>query len=178
MVIGNGAVLPAELAAKWGLDMALAYGAHATAAANLELPASLWETVYAPYANGADAAQPDVDEDLYNGFASNNDRRRLQQLSTLDPVQWAQRPQAFEDERFVELVLRYRARNFPHTLSETEAKEWADYCENRLSQPQPGVRGWDHYHATIESLRQSASPDKMALLDALSHYQPAKNGLY
>jgi exodeoxyribonuclease I len=173
VVIGNPAVLPDELAAKWGLDLALAYGEYAAAAAQLDLPASLWEAVYAPYSKGADAVQTDVDEDLYNGFATNNDRRRLQQLRTLDPAQWAQRPQAFEDERFVELVLRYRARNFPHTLSETEAEEWVIHCKTRLSQPPPGARGWDQYHATIETLRQSVSPDKMALLDALSHYQPA-----
>jgi exodeoxyribonuclease-1 len=173
VVIGNPAVLPTELAAKWGLDLALAFGAHATAAAQLDLPASLWEAVYAPYSKGDAAAPADVDEDLYNGFASNDDRRRLQQLSTQDPAKWAQRPQAFEDERFVELALRYRARNFPQTLSETEAGQWANHCKSRLSHPPPGVRGWENYHATIETLRQDAPSDKLPLLDTLSIYQPA-----
>jgi Exonuclease I len=74
----------------------------------------------------------DVDEDLYGGFIRNDDRRRLEHLRRLSPEEVAVENTGFDDERLGEMVFRYRARNFPATLSEDEMQLWQEHCENRL----------------------------------------------
>jgi exodeoxyribonuclease-1 len=48
-------------------------------------------------------------------------------------VQLAQQQWPFDDERLPELLFRYRARNFPDTLSFEEQERWRIFCQQRLS---------------------------------------------
>ena len=171
VVIGNLAVLPDELAERWGMNKAQAAQVHAQAALDLHWPEDYWGQVFEPYQDAGNGPV-DVEEDLYGGFASAQDRRRLNQLRTQDPAIWGQRPQAFEDERFNELIFRYRARHYPASLSEEEAHEWLAYCQQRLEQPPPAVRGWAAYRVSLDTLLATSPPEKMAVLQALQAYKP------
>ena len=171
VVIGNLAVLPDELAQRWGLNKSLAVQTHALAALELHWPEHFWSQVYEPYQD-AGTGPGDVEEDLYGGFASAQDRRRLNQLRVQDPAIWGQRPQAFEDERFNDLIFRYRARHYPATLSAEEKADWQAFCQQRLHQPAAGGRGWEAYRQALEALQANCPPDKRAVLDALQAYQP------
>jgi exodeoxyribonuclease-1 len=45
----------------------------------------------------------------------------------------------FDDPRLPELLFRYRARNFPETLTGEERQRWYGFCQQRLSEPQWGA---------------------------------------
>ena len=114
IVIGNLNVL-GDAGGRFGIDLARAQR-HAGIAARLPDLSALWADVYArPPATAA----IDVDEDLYGGFIGDADRRRLARLRALPPEDLATAV-AFDDPRLDELLFRFRARNFAHTLSEAE----------------------------------------------------------
>jgi exodeoxyribonuclease-1 len=61
-----------------------------------------------------------------------------------------QRP-AFADERLSELLFRYRARNFPHTLTDAEQQQWQEHRATRLHD---GVGGGLTLSAFFERIDQ------------------------
>ncbi len=169
IVIGNLRTLGAA-AQRWGLDLAQVDRHAALAPAAAAAVAPRWAEVYAREA----PSQPvDVDEDLYGGFLSHADRRALQRLRTLAPEQLAARRPAFEDGRLDELLWRYRARNFPHTLDDDERAQWQAHCHERLL---GGVGGLSlaAYQERIDTLAEQAMErdDERAqsILEALVDY--------
>jgi len=74
----------------------------------------------------------DVDTSLYGGFLGDADRRisnKILNSKAEDLMDW--QPD-FEDQRLQQLFPRYRARNWPHLLSEDDQKWWRDFCRVRL----------------------------------------------
>ncbi|MCK4951681.1 MAG: exodeoxyribonuclease I [Gammaproteobacteria bacterium] len=81
----------------------------------------------------------DPDLSLYSGgFFSNADRNTMQQLHSLTPEELGKSAPIFEDSRLPEMLFRYRARNFPQTLSSDEHDRWAEYRKERLTQSDGG----------------------------------------
>ncbi len=75
----------------------------------------------------------DADSALYDGFIGNEDRLRCNQLLAASPEQLADwKPEAFQDKRLQTLLFRYRARNYPQTLSSDEVSRWQQFCSSRL----------------------------------------------
>ncbi|OYT99708.1 MAG: exodeoxyribonuclease I [Burkholderiales bacterium PBB1] len=155
VVIGNLKTLSPEMAARWGLDMAQARKHADVAAQQTALLAGLWPEVFE---RPAAASKPDVDEDLYGGFVGNDDRRLLQRLRGLPPPTLAEQRPAFADQRLGELLFRYRARNFPQTLTEAEQQQWHEHRASRLHD---GVGGGLTLAAFFERIDQlgDALPD-------------------
>lgn len=136
IVIGNLAVARRGPAERFGLDWA-AIERHQQHAARLPDLSALWQTVFAP----AERSEPlDVDAALYDGFVSDEDRRRLQRLRQLDPAEPAWRQMGFDDARLPELVFRFRARNHPETLTEEERSRWRAHCRARWLHGLGGAR--------------------------------------
>ena len=74
------------------------------------------------------------------------------------------------DQRLPELLFRYRARNWPGTLSEDEAERWEAYRLKRLEDPRGGGSiTLEQYGEQIASLREQRPDDEQAqqLLDVL-----------
>ncbi len=170
IVIGNLRTL-GDAATRFGLDVEGALG-HAEAAATVSLRvAPLWAEVFA---RPAAAEAPDVDEDLYGGFVSNEDRRTLQRLRELSPVQLAAKRPAFQDGRLEELLFRYRARNHPDTLTSDEQQRWEQHRAERLHRGTGGATTLAAYFERIDQLAEAAtdSGDARAqeLLEALYDY--------
>ncbi len=128
---------------------------------------SLWRQVFT---RPADEIAPDVDEDLYGGFIPNEDRRTLQRLRELNPVQLAARRPAFHDGRLEELLFRYRARNFPETLDEREQARWQQHRAERLHGGAGGALTLATYFERIDALAASADERGQAILGALYDY--------
>lgn len=84
-------------------------------------------------------ASEDPEQQLYAGFLGDRDRRLCEQVRMADPVQLTQERWPFDDERLPELLFRYRARNFPDTLSPEEQERWRLFCQQRLSTPEWGA---------------------------------------
>ncbi|KNH28520.1 exonuclease I [Pseudomonas syringae] len=119
-----------------GLDMAL----YQERALRLSDAQQVWrDKVSGIYANDDFSPSLDPEQQLYDGFIGDRDRRLCEQVRTADPEQLAQEQWPFDDERLPELLFRYRARNFPDTLSFEEQERWRIFCQKRLSAPQWGA---------------------------------------
>jgi len=117
-----------------------------------------------------DLPRPDVDQDLYGGFVSNSDRRRLNDLRAMTPAQLAHAHPAFEDERLPELLFRYRARNFPEGLTNDEATRWEMHRAERLFDGAGGARTIEQLFDEIDALSAVADERGEAILGALYDY--------
>ncbi|AZL70479.1 MULTISPECIES: exodeoxyribonuclease I [Pseudomonas] len=81
----------------------------------------------------------DPEQQLYDGFIGDRDRRLCEQVRTTDPAQLAKGHWMFDDSRLPELLFRYRARNFADTLDAQEQARWQAFCQQRLSDPAMGA---------------------------------------
>ena len=78
----------------------------------------------------------DPDRMLYSGgFFSDADRRRMESIRQQPPSALADWPLDFDDSRLPEMLFRYRARNWPETLSPEESERWREYRHARLHDP-------------------------------------------
>jgi exodeoxyribonuclease-1 len=173
IVIGKLQTLSAPRAADWGIDTALALR-HAQAAAVIAPQlASLWSEVF-ERPKSDDAVAVDVDEDLYGGLLSRDDRRALDRLRGLTPEALANSRAGFDDQRLSELVFRYRARNFPASLTEAETQRWQTHCADRLHRGAGGARSLANYLEQIDALAETTTSDSaQEILGALVDYGEA-----
>ncbi|GMR15494.1 MAG: exodeoxyribonuclease I [Gammaproteobacteria bacterium] len=89
--------------------------------------------VFKPRPPGADH---DPDHMLYTGgFFSSADRRLMDEVRLTNPAGLTKNAWAFQDPRLAEMLFRYRARNFPDSLSPTEQQRWQTQRLQRLMQP-------------------------------------------
>jgi exodeoxyribonuclease-1 len=114
----------------------------------------------------------DPDRMLYSGgFFGDEDRRTMDRLRSANPAQLADESFIFEDPRGPEMLFRYRARNFPDSLTAEERARWEEHRYAYLTDPAAGASiTLDDYHASIERLAADAGAEKQALLDALLEY--------
>ncbi|KGF78274.1 exonuclease I [Massilia sp. JS1662] len=166
MLVGNLKTLSTQMAARWELDVEQCL-AHARIAAGGPDMAAIWQKVFQ---RESVATSVDVDEDLYGGFVSNGDRRRLESLRAEAAPKLATLRPSFEDERLSHLLFRYRARNFPHTLAEDEQQAWEDHRAARLFDGAGGARTIDQLFAEIDALSETADERAEEILGALYDY--------
>jgi len=76
----------------------------------------------------------------------------------------------FDDERLEELLFRYRARNFPETLSGPEQARWADHCSARLHGGAEGYLSLPRFFERIDELNETADERGQEILGALYDY--------
>jgi len=165
MVMSNLKVLSPVMAERWGIDLA-AQLQHAACARDLPDMSAIWTQVFAR----PPGAPVDVDQDLYGGFVSNADRRRLDDLRRCSPDELAVARPAFEDARLSELLWRYRARNFPQSLSAEEAQRWEAHRAARLFDGEGGALTLDALFEELDKLAETASERDEAILGALYDY--------
>jgi exodeoxyribonuclease-1 len=167
VVIANLKTLPAAMAARWGLGIDQGLRHADTAARHAKLLAGMWPEVFRRPQPDAPA---DVDEDLYGAFLGNEDRRTLQRLRSLSPSALAEKRPAFADSRLDELLFRYRARNFPETLSAAEQAQWHEHCNARLCHAAAGVLDLAAFEARLAALQPTADARGLGILQALCAY--------
>ncbi|WP_462381694.1 exodeoxyribonuclease I [Pseudomonas sp. Marseille-QA0892] len=113
----------------------------------------------------------DPEQQLYDGFLSERDRQLCDQVRNAEPRDLADRKWAFSDERLAELLFRYRARNFPDTLTVTEQQAWYRFCQMRLSNPAMGAPLiLAEFRAALDGLIASATKEKADLLSEWQDY--------
>lgn len=167
MVVRNLRTLSPEMAARWQFELEPQLQ-HAVLARDLPDMSAIWAQVFTRPAAGTAV---DVDGDLYGGFLGNGDRRKLDELRQLSPAQLATSRSSFEDERLPELLFRYRARNFPDTLTPEEAGQWQEHCTARLLDGEGGARSVDALLAELDELQQQdLAPESMQVLEQLYEY--------
>ena len=113
------------------------------------------------------------DFSLYQGFISDHDRRLLPQVHQLSPQQLAVAPPMFQDDRLNQLMFRFRARNYPESLSHVELAQWQRFCKDQLQfgSEQP-ARTLDDFVLQLEACAETKQDDAkaMALLKQLFSY--------
>lgn len=102
----------------------------------------------------------DPEQKLYSGFIGNADRQLCEQLRRADASELAMPRWVFQDARLTELLFRYRARNFPQTLSVQEQQRWRTFCQSRLTNTEAGAP------MTCASFRQQVRELLQSNLDA------------
>lgn len=75
---------------------------------------------------------------LYNGFVNDRDRLRIETVRNAMEYELADFRPEFSDERLAELLLRYKARSFPKSLTEDEARAWEQWRAERIKEQLPG----------------------------------------
>ena len=158
-VVNDLRVLSDARAADLGIDLALIHE-HAKKAENLRLAPDLWGKVYerAPY------EALDVDENLYGGFIAASDRPILDRIRRMKDSDLAKARDTYQDPRLSDLVFRYRARNFPESLSLDEMKQWLDIC---VQKNEPKLAD---YWKQFETLYETLPATKKPILDELKQW--------
>lgn len=79
----------------------------------------------------------DPEAQLYDGFLGDRDRIRVEAVRNATAKDLADFQPEFQDERLPELLLHYKARSFPKTLSEGEQTAWETWRREHLKRQLP-----------------------------------------
>ncbi len=74
---------------------------------------------------------------IYDGFLNNADRIKVAAVRNAEPNKLADFHPDFIDTRLPDLLLHYKGRNYPQTLSEEEVEDYAKYRQDRLARQAP-----------------------------------------
>lgn len=120
------------------------------------------------------AAATDPDLMIYSGgFFSPGDRRLMDELRATEPGQLGKRSWPFADSRLEEMLFRYRARNYPGTLSGEESARWEEYRRERILQEEGGGSiQLETFREELAALEQEFldEPGKLQILSDLDAY--------
>ena len=137
---------------------------------------ALAEKVRRVFADDRQRLPSDADAALYDGFIGDGDKRLCAEVRATPPAALATRPFAFRDSRLQTMLFRYRARNWPDTLTHDERLRWDDYRRQRLSTES----GWSEqsfatFQAELAQLRLAHAGDggKLTLLDQIDAWTRA-----
>ncbi len=161
--------LTEEAARRWDIDLAGSLAHLERIKAVPGLAAKLAQSLVPPESSPPE----DPEQALYAGFIIDADRLRIARVRATAPAELGGVDFGFADPRLPELLFRYRARNFPATLSEVERRRWREFVQRRLTDP--GAGGALTLTAFREELEVArARPDldvgQRALLDLLEDY--------
>jgi len=129
------------------------------------------QQVYEPNWESKDQPLPDPDLAIYSGgFFSRQDQYIFKQIRNSTPQQLVDADFNFQDPRLYEMLFRYRARNYPHSLNSDEQQRWQAFCQQRLEIDQENGR-YQQYQEKIQLLRgQYSEVHQQRLLDVLQDY--------
>jgi exodeoxyribonuclease-1 len=103
----------------------------------------------------------DVEAQLYDGFTLDEDRPRIKAVRDLNAEGLADFHPDFKDERLGQLLLRYKAREFPKSLNEPEQETWSSFVRQKYQRELPKLQ------QRLTELAQT-SPDQQFILDEIS----------
>ena len=104
---------------------------------------------------------------LYDGFIDGRDKIRIESVRNADARALADFHPEFEDDRLSDLLLRYKARNYPSALSEDEAMNWESWRAERLNAQIPG------FLKSLQKIAATATDDQRFLLEELQLWAEA-----
>ena len=116
-----------------------------------------------------ETSECDADANLYGGFISNEDRKLCNQVLASSPEKLSQWSPDFKSSRLQTLYPRYRARNWPETLNETEQQQWRAFCQARI------VDG--EYDCPLTAAQFQQRLEELALEELTEREQQALNQL-
>ena len=115
----------------------------------------------------------DPDASLYSGgFFSDRDKNKMAIIREATPEQLGSLTLPFDDPRLSEMLFRYRARNWPQSLSTAEQEQWQQFRQQRLLQPATDkILSLTQYFESINYCRDNdLSERQQQVLDELEQY--------
>lgn len=172
-VLAPLATLTAEAAERWAIDVQQARRHREALLRAPQLAAKLAEV----YGDNPFPPTNDPDQALYEGFLSDADRQVCERVRRTAPERLARLAGDFDDDRLPELLFRYRARNWPDTLSAVERVRWDAWRRGRAADPASGLT-LAEYRRQIARLAvdMTLSPAQRLVASALADW-PAEIGL-
>lgn len=161
-VLAPLATLTQSAQAEWGIDLDACARHLELLKAETGLGAKLAQ-VFAPTEQ---LPNEDPEQALYQGFIDNADRAECNRVLRMGPDALAKARIPFHDQRLPELLFRYRAHNWPESLSAKEAEVWQALRHQNLHQ---GPLAPADYFAKLDELR-TARPEHQALLGDLERW--------
>ncbi len=107
--------------------------------------------------------EPIRDPDLMiyaGGFFSDSDKALMDAIHKTAPEELGTRTWGFSDKRLPEMLFRYRARNYPETLTTDEQAEWLEHCRARLIDGESGHLNFEGFYTEIEQARAEMALDE------------------
>ncbi len=114
----------------------------------------------------------DVDQQLYDTFLNNADKPAMRQVRSATKTELKELKVSFKDDRLTRLFPRYKARNFPQALHDTERAEWEAFRTAKLLDGGQNSR-MAQYYARLAALAADptvSSNQKQYLLEELQLY--------
>jgi len=169
-VIAPLATMNAPEAEKWQIDLDLAK----KYADKLRSNPALVKKIQEVHEAKEFPAISDPDQNLYGGgFFSNLDRRKMDDLAEMNPKDLSKTRMQFDDPRIPEMLFRYRARNWPQSLSQEEQTRWDTFRKGRLLNPEAdcGITLSEYQKVLAEKVMQpeTSSRDR-EILSALADW--------
>jgi exodeoxyribonuclease I len=114
----------------------------------------------------------DHEQQLYGGFIGGKDKSTCEQVRLASGDLLARQTFTFEDVRLNTLLFRYRARNYPETLSPQEQQQWQEWRQGRLTDPDygAGITLPEYQQRVTELLVSCEEESKRELLHCLLQY--------
>ena len=135
--------------------------------------AALQEKLYDLYSDIGYIEKTDPEQMLYSGFFDEADKKLMAQVRRSSPAELATKVFVFKDARLSELLFRYRARNFPETLSTLEYQKWRSFCHLRRTDASAGasllLSDLQSRAAELAVLETTTEPQKDILRSLLSY---------
>lgn len=113
----------------------------------------------------------DSESALYDSFTPDSDKTKIAAVRNANANQLADFHPDFLDERLPELLLHYKAKNYPSALSEKETKKWEAYRVARLNRQAP------EFIKAMQEL-QEKNADEFILEELNLWYQSLQTGDY
>ncbi len=82
--------------------------------------------------------QTDAEAQLYDSFVGDKDKLRIETVRNATSRELKDFHPSFEDKRLAPLLLHYKARNFPSSLSSHESQEWEAWRTGQIARQLPG----------------------------------------
>lgn len=99
----------------------------------------------------------DVEGKLYDSFTPKSDQAKIRLVAAADSAGLADLHPNFTDERLDELLFRYKARQYPASLSESEEERWRKFRRVKLERELPA------YLSELSKLANSPAADQFIL---------------
>ena len=110
---------------------------------------------------------PDPEAQLYDGFLNDRDRIRVEAVRNASERELADFHPEFQDERLAPLLLHYKARNFPRSLSEDDLAQWETWRAQHLQAQLP------QFMASLQRLAPTATDEQQFILQELQLWAEA-----
>lgn len=129
-----------------------------------------WNAVFEE-AYSTEVSDPDLM--IYSGgFFTPQDKKEMARVRMANADELAHGQFNFSDARLPEMLFRYKARNYPETLTEEEQEQWGRHCYKRIVKGEGGYLNLEAFSEDLRALCASErlSGDEMFILEELQCY--------